>query len=202
MQGHVMPSFHHTRIGLGPFANLGCQIVFTKTAMSVIHPDRHTILEGWREVDGPRLWGFLLQATQSSLPVTALFDKYEEPGPRGSAANFYRRLPSSQFSAHQRPPCHPHTGLLPRLPLPCSIPAKDSAPWTMLAKPAMSATSMERHKPWLLLPGHPQPLPIPAALISPAWVRLLDSTMHASASLSNRHGWMPSRPATATSLTG
>jgi hypothetical protein len=47
MQGHVMPSFPHTLIGLGPFANLGCQIVFTKTAVSVIHPDGHIILEGW-----------------------------------------------------------------------------------------------------------------------------------------------------------
>jgi hypothetical protein len=64
MQGHMMPSFPHALISLGPFANLGCQILFNKTAMSIIHPDGHTILEGLREVDGPRLWRFLLQATQ------------------------------------------------------------------------------------------------------------------------------------------
>ena len=46
MQGHVMPSFPDTLIGLGPFADLGCQIVFTKTAVSIIHPDGHSILEG------------------------------------------------------------------------------------------------------------------------------------------------------------
>ncbi len=46
MQGHVMPSFPHTLIGLGPFANLDCQIIFTKMAASVIHPDGHTILKG------------------------------------------------------------------------------------------------------------------------------------------------------------
>jgi hypothetical protein len=147
MQGHVMPSFPHTLIGLGPFANLGCQILFTKMAVSVIHPDGHTILEGWRKVNGPHLWRFPLQATQSSLPKTALFDKYEEPGLCKSTANFYQHLSSSQFSAHQQPPCHPHAGLLPRLPPPCSIPAKGSAPWTMLAKPALSATSTERPKP-------------------------------------------------------
>jgi hypothetical protein len=62
MQGHVMPSFPHTLIGLGPFAILGCQIVFTKTAVSV-NLDGHTILKGWREVDSPRLWRFPLQAT-------------------------------------------------------------------------------------------------------------------------------------------
>jgi hypothetical protein len=118
MQGHVMPSFHHTLIGLGPFTNLGCQIVFTKTAVSIIHPDGHTILESWREVDGPSLWHFPLQATQSSLLATALFDKYEEPGPMEALPIFYWCLPSSQFSAHQHPPCHLRAGLLSRLPPP------------------------------------------------------------------------------------
>ena len=39
MQGHVMPSFPLTLIGLGPFADLGCSIVFTKTAVNIIDPD-------------------------------------------------------------------------------------------------------------------------------------------------------------------
>jgi hypothetical protein len=80
MQGHVMPSFPHTLIGLGPFADLGCQIVFTKTAVSVIHPDGHIILEGWWEQDGPCLWRFPLNATKASLSVPPLYEKYEEPG--------------------------------------------------------------------------------------------------------------------------
>jgi hypothetical protein len=102
MQGHVMPSSPHTLIGLGPFANLGCQILFTKTAVSIIHLDGHTILEGWREVDSPCLWRFPLQAT--SLPVMALFDKYEEPGPCRSAANFSLAPPVIPF---QCPPVAP-----------------------------------------------------------------------------------------------
>ena len=89
MQGHVMPSFPHTLIGLGPFADLGCQIIFTKTAVSAIHPDGHIILEGWREQDGLRLWRFPLNATKASLSVPVLYEKYEEPGPCGSAANFF-----------------------------------------------------------------------------------------------------------------
>jgi hypothetical protein len=95
MQGHVMPSFPHTLISLGPFADLGCQIVFTKTAVSVIHPDGHSILEGWREQDAPPLWQLPLKANKPSLPVTALSEKYEEPGPRGSAVNFFWLPPSS-----------------------------------------------------------------------------------------------------------
>ena len=69
MQGHVMPSFPNTLIGLGPFADLGYKIVFTKTAVSVIHPDGHSILEGWRELTGPRLWMFPLNPTETSAAV-------------------------------------------------------------------------------------------------------------------------------------
>jgi hypothetical protein len=111
MQGHVMPYFPHTLICLGPFVNLGCQILFTMTAVSVIHPDGHTILEGWREVYSPHLWRFPLQATKSSLPATALFDKYEEPGPRGSAAIFLLAPPIIPTQcppvAPVPPPCKP-----------------------------------------------------------------------------------------------
>ena len=56
MSGHVMPSFPHTLIGLGPFADQGCTIVFTKTAVTVYHPDGHPILSGWRDETGLRLW--------------------------------------------------------------------------------------------------------------------------------------------------
>jgi hypothetical protein len=48
MQGHVMPSFPHTIIGLGPFADFGCSIVFTKADMNIIDSDGQSILEGWR----------------------------------------------------------------------------------------------------------------------------------------------------------
>jgi hypothetical protein len=64
MLGHVMPSFPHTLIGLGPFADLGYTIVFTKTDVKVIHPDGHCILKGWREGNGPRLWRFPLKASR------------------------------------------------------------------------------------------------------------------------------------------
>jgi hypothetical protein len=123
MQGHVMPSFPHTLIGLGPFANLGCQILFTKTAVSVIHPDGHTILEGWREVDSPHLWSFPLQATKSSLLATALFDKYEEPGQCGSAADF---LPAPPVIPIQCPPVAPMPPLRKPSPMASTAPLHSS----------------------------------------------------------------------------
>jgi hypothetical protein len=63
-----MPSFPHTLIGLGPFADLGCQIVFSKHAVLVIHPDGHSILDGWGKQDAPPLWRFPLKATMPILP--------------------------------------------------------------------------------------------------------------------------------------
>jgi len=64
-----MPAFPHTLIGLGPFADLGCKIVFTKTSVTVYHPDGHPILSGWRDETGPHLGHFPLttEAAQVTL---------------------------------------------------------------------------------------------------------------------------------------
>ena len=66
MLGHVMPSFPHTLIGLGPFAYLGYTIVFTKTDVKVVHPNGNCVLKGWQEGDGPRLWRFPLKANSQA----------------------------------------------------------------------------------------------------------------------------------------
>ena len=63
MQGHVMPSFPHTLVGLGPFADQGCQIIFTNKDVSVRNPQGVCILKGWREETGARLWRFPLKAS-------------------------------------------------------------------------------------------------------------------------------------------
>jgi hypothetical protein len=60
MSGHVMPSFPYTLIGLGPFADQGCKIVFDKTSVTVYHLDAHPILNGWQDINGPQLWQFPL----------------------------------------------------------------------------------------------------------------------------------------------
>jgi hypothetical protein len=65
-----MPSFLHTLIGLGPFADQGCTIVFTGTTVTVYHPDGHPVLAGWRKQTGPRLWHFPL-TKEGSTPLAA-----------------------------------------------------------------------------------------------------------------------------------
>ena len=69
MTGHVMPAFPHTLIGLGPFADLGCKIVFTKSSVTVYHPDGHPILSGWRDETGPRFWQFPLTAEAAQMAL-------------------------------------------------------------------------------------------------------------------------------------
>jgi hypothetical protein len=56
MLGHVLPSFPNSLIGLRPFANKGCKIIFDKTMVTVFHPNGHSILEGWHKHEGPQLW--------------------------------------------------------------------------------------------------------------------------------------------------
>ncbi len=62
ISGHVMLSFPHTLIGLGPFANQGCKIVFDKTMVTVFYANGHPILKGWQDLDSPQLWQFPLIA--------------------------------------------------------------------------------------------------------------------------------------------
>ena len=96
MQGHVMPSFPHTLIGLGPFADLGYTITFTKTGVFVVDPaDGRCVLKGWRETDGPRLWHFPLMAAKPSPPAPASHGMHEDTVPRASAADFSQPPPAT-----------------------------------------------------------------------------------------------------------
>jgi hypothetical protein len=72
MCGHVMPLFPNTLIGLGPFADQGCQIVFTKDDVTIIDLDGQCILKGWQEKNGAHLWCFLLKAPPACTPPVLL----------------------------------------------------------------------------------------------------------------------------------
>ena len=105
-----MPFFPHTLIGLGPFADQGCNIVFTKTAVTVYHPDGHPILSGWRDETGPCLWYLTLTAEvsnpQDTTPATA-------PPPRARPASvvMLRPLPAPVIVLLPNQP-HPYQGIL------------------------------------------------------------------------------------------
>jgi len=84
-----MPTFPHTLIGLGSFADQGCDIVFTKTAVTVYHPDDHPILSGWRDKTGPRLWHFPLtaEAAQVASDDASPQPPIPSPPPRAPSAS-------------------------------------------------------------------------------------------------------------------
>jgi hypothetical protein len=55
-KGHVMAGFPHSLIGLAPFVDAGCRVLFTNTTVIAFDWDGKVILEGWRETAGPKLW--------------------------------------------------------------------------------------------------------------------------------------------------
>jgi hypothetical protein len=170
--GHVMPKFHHTHISLGPFANQDCMIVFTKTAVTVYHPDGHPILSGWQDETSPRLWHYSLTAkatnpqdvtgaTTPRLPIPT-------PAPLMAPPPRITQLPPPAstvirpaVSAATQP--HPSQGIL--------------ATPTRLGLPAWSTTytAQPRQFPWPPMPQVPHLTH--AALISPALGPWLGSIM-------------------------
>ncbi len=194
LSGHVMPNFPHTLIGLGPFADQECTIVFTQTAVTIYHPDGHPILSGWRDETGPQLWHFSLTSKASDPRMGPV---PQRPGcPSQLLLCFWRHHPVLCDCPH--PPQWSFCWLyLWHCTL---IPAKASLPPTCPGSPAWSTTYTVQPK---LLPWPPVPQ-VPhlthAALISPALVPWLGSIMPAWASLSSKLGLMLSKLAITTPL--
>ncbi len=63
MTGHVMDGFPLTLLGLVPFFEADCYVVFTKTAVTIFNQHHQAILTGWRDISGPKLWRLPLTAT-------------------------------------------------------------------------------------------------------------------------------------------
>ena len=54
--GKVMPSFHHTLIGLATIYDAKCKVTFTKHNVIIYDQGGSPILTGWRDRNGDRLW--------------------------------------------------------------------------------------------------------------------------------------------------
>ena len=66
-----------------------CNVTFTKHAVNIYSPTGTTIITGWRETTGPRLWRMSIMSNPSDMPLlqddhktTALqaFSDYDLPG--------------------------------------------------------------------------------------------------------------------------
>jgi hypothetical protein len=67
-----MPTFQHNLLGIGKFCDKDCTVVFEKTAVKVLAKDGTSLLQGWREPTGARLWRFSLLPDEVSPPAWAL----------------------------------------------------------------------------------------------------------------------------------
>jgi len=69
---NIMPTFQHNLLGIGKFCDKDCTVVFDKSAVTVFAQDGSSLLQGWREPDGAKLWRFSLLPDQVSAPAWAL----------------------------------------------------------------------------------------------------------------------------------
>jgi hypothetical protein len=186
--GHVMPNFPHTLIGLRPFANQECTILFTQTSVIVYHPDGHPILLGWQDETGPHLWHFPL-TTKASNPQDATVATAPQPPIPAPTP-----LPAPPPSVTQLPQ------LAPLVVLPAVSAANHPHPSQGILVTSTSGVAC-LSMTYSVQPQQPMPQ-VPhlthAALIFPALVSWLDSIMPTWALRSSRLGSMPSKPATAT----
>ena len=72
--GYVIPNFPHTLISVGKIVDENCSVLFEKHKVSVFNSSNRTILTGWREPSGSKLWrvpitGSHYQPTSTSPPL-------------------------------------------------------------------------------------------------------------------------------------
>ena len=63
-----MPGFRHTLIGVVPLCDADCIVTFTREAVIVRDQQGTSVLTGWREASGPRLWRNALKPGEANLP--------------------------------------------------------------------------------------------------------------------------------------
>ena len=70
--GYVMPKFKHALVGIGTIYDAGCKVAFSAQYVTVFSPNDRSILTGWREASGAKIWRFSLTSHDNQLPPTNL----------------------------------------------------------------------------------------------------------------------------------
>ena len=53
VSGRVMPGLQENLIGIGPICDADYSVTFTKDTVIIYSPNRHRVMRGWREKEGP-----------------------------------------------------------------------------------------------------------------------------------------------------
>jgi hypothetical protein len=85
-----MASSPHSLIGLAPFVDVGCRVLFTKVI--VFDENGKAILAGWRETAGPRLWRWPLLPQQLTSPSLSVEPQQLTPCAHDTQLNAIHRL--------------------------------------------------------------------------------------------------------------
>ena len=59
--GNLMSGFTHNIFGIGNLCDKYCKVVFTKNSIIIYDSNNQTVLKGWRETSGARLWRISLR---------------------------------------------------------------------------------------------------------------------------------------------
>ena len=68
IKGHLMPGFRHNLLGVCPLCDAGCTVKFTHKTVIVQDKLGTSVITGWCEATGSRLWRTYLQLGESNLP--------------------------------------------------------------------------------------------------------------------------------------
>jgi hypothetical protein len=102
-----MPGFPHSLIGLTPFVNVGCQVIFTQTLVVAFDANDKAILIGWRETTGPQLWHWPLLPQHPTAPSLAGEQRLLAPAKHDSQLDTIDRLRNIINLVHNHPTTFP-----------------------------------------------------------------------------------------------
>ncbi len=78
LQGHVMPSFTRTLVGIAPLCDANLTVIFTNHDVKAINQAGATILEGGRNPGGANDWHFLIIDSNHNSDEDSLFPSNDE----------------------------------------------------------------------------------------------------------------------------
>ena len=64
-----MPGFHHNLMGIGEFCDADCNVLFTKTSVTIFDKKGEPVITGWWDNNGPKWWNISLLPNEDDYPV-------------------------------------------------------------------------------------------------------------------------------------
>ena len=66
---HVMPRFTENLVGIGAMCDAGYTVTFSASVVTIYNQHGTTVIHGWRDQNGPRIWRMLLLPDRATVPL-------------------------------------------------------------------------------------------------------------------------------------